>query len=403
MSRKVSIGAAIVLMLLAALVTFQITYVGLSNKYKKDLNSVIASQQLFSKLSMVDSYYHSLYIGELDEEELIDNTIRGYVYGTGDKYAYYLDREQYAELISDTNAEMQGIGVYVIFQNDVIEIISVMPDSPALEAGIEPGDLVVYVEGESVSEIGYNAAISKLKGEAGTYAEFTVLRGEELIDFRIKRGYVNEQTVMSRTLESDPTIGIVRILSFDLGTPGQFKEACQNLIDGGAKKFIFDVRYNPGGDLRSIVEILDYLLPKGLIVRITDKDGNVVETYTSDASSLDLPICVLTNGSTASAAELFTSALKDYEKATVVGTNTYGKGTVQTIIPLSDGTGIGISYRLYCPPFSDNFEGVGIAPDVEVEPDESLAGKNIYKITDSEDNQLQKAVEILNKLSKGDN
>ena len=397
MSKKVSIGAAIVLMLLAALVTFQITYVGLSNKYKKDLNSVIASQQLFSKLSMVDSYYHSLYIGERDEEELIDNTIRGYVYGTGDKYAYYLDREQYAELISDTNAEMQGIGVYVIFQNDVIEIISVMPDSPALEAGIEPGDLVVYVEGESVSEIGYNAAISKLKGEAGTYAEFTVLRGEELIDFRIKRGYVNEQTVMSRTLESDPTIGIVRILSFDLGTPGQFKEACQNLIDGGAKKFIFDVRYNPGGDLRSIVEILDYLLPEGPIVRITDKDGNVVETYTSDASSLDLPFCVLTNGSTASAAELFTSALKDYEKATVVGTNTYGKGTVQTIIPLSDGTGIGISYRLYCPPFSDNFEGVGVAPDVEVEPDESLAGKNIYKITDSEDNQLQKAVEILNK------
>lgn len=403
MSKKVSIGAAIVLMLLAALVTFQITYVGLSNKYKKDLNSVIASQQLFSKLSMVDSYYHSLYIGELDEEELIDNTIRGYVYGTGDKYAYYLDREQYAELISDTNAEMQGIGVYVIFQNDVIEIISVMPDSPALEAGIEPGDLVVYVEGESVSEIGYNAAISKLKGEAGTYAEFTVLRGEELIDFRIKRGYVNEQTVMSRTLESDPTIGIVKILSFDLGTPGQFKEACQNLIDGGVKKFIFDVRYNPGGDLRSIVEILDYLLPEGPIVRITDKDGNVVETYTSDASSLDLPICVLTNGSTASAAELFTSALKDYEKATVVGTNTYGKGTVQTIIPLSDGTGIGISYRLYCPPFSDNFEGVGVAPDVEVEPDESLAGKNVYKITDSEDNQLQKAVEILNKLSKGDN
>lgn len=397
MSKKVSIGAAIVLMLLAALVTFQITYVGLSNKYKKDLNSVIASQQLFSKLSMVDSYYHSLYIGELDEEELIDNTIRGYVYGTGDKYAYYLDREQYAELISDTNAEMQGIGVYVIFQNDVIEIISVMPDSPALEAGIEPGDLVVYVEGESVSEIGYNAAISKLKGEAGTYAEFTVLRGEELIDFRIKRGYVNEQTVMSRTLESDPTIGIVKILSFDLGTPGQFKEACQNLIDGGVGKFIFDVRYNPGGDLRSIVEILDYLLPEGPIVRITDKDGNVVETYTSDASSLDLPICVLTNGSTASAAELFTSALKDYEKATVVGTNTYGKGTVQTIIPLSDGTGIGISYRLYCPPFSDNFEGVGVAPDVEVEPDESLAGKNIYKITDSEDNQLQKAVEILNK------
>ena len=397
MSKKISIGASVVLMLLAALVTFQITYVGLSNKYKKELNSVIESENLFSKLSMVDSYYRSLYIGDIDEETLVDETIRGYVYGTGDKYAYYLDKEQYADLVSDTNAEMQGIGVYVIYQNDVIEIISVMPDSPALEAGIEPGDSVVYVNGESVAELGYNAAISKLKGEAGTYAEFTVLRGEELIDYRIKRGYVNEQTVMSRVLDSDPTIGIVKILSFDLGTPGQFKEACQTLIDGGVKRLIFDVRYNPGGDLRSIVEILDYLLPEGPIVRITDKDGNVTDTYTSDANELDLPMCVLTNGSTASAAELFTSALKDYNKATVVGTNTYGKGTVQTIIPLPDGTGLGISYRLYCPPFSDNYEGVGIAPDVEVEPDKSLEGKNIYKITDSEDNQLQKAVEILNK------
>ena len=163
------------------------------------------------------------------------------------------------------------------------------------------------------------------------------------------------------------------------------------------KKLIFDVRYNPGGDLRSIVSILDYLLPEGPIVRITDKDGNVVETYESDADSLDLPMCVLTNGSTASAAELFTSALKDYKKATVVGTNTYGKGTVQTVIGLPDGSGIGISYRLYNPPFSDNYEGVGIAPDYEVEPDKSLEGKNIYKITDSEDNQLQKAVEILTK------
>ncbi len=397
MSKKISIGAAVVLMLLAALVTFQITYVGLGNKYRKELNSVVSAEQLFNKLSYVDSLYRQLYIGEIDEETLTDETIRGYVYGTGDKYAYYLDREQYAELVSDTNAEMQGIGVYVIYQNDLIEVISVMPDSPALEAGIEPGDLVVYVNGESVAELGYNAAISKLKGEAGTYAEFTVLRGEELLDFRIKRGYVNEQSVMSHVLESDKTIGIVKILSFDLGTPDQFREACQNLIDSGVKKLIFDVRYNPGGDLRSIVSILDYLLPEGPIVRITDKDGNVVETYESDADSLDLPMCVLTNGSTASAAELFTSALKDYKKATVVGTNTYGKGTVQTVIGLPDGSGIGISYRLYNPPFSDNYEGVGIAPDFEVELDRSLEGKNIYKITDSEDNQLQKAVEILTK------
>lgn len=397
MSKKITIGTSAVLMLLAALVTFQITYVGLSNKYKKELNSVVEGQELYSKLSAIDEIYRSLYIGEIDEEKLVDETIRGYVYGTGDKYAYYLDREQYAELVADTNAEMQGIGVYVIYQNNVIEIISVMPDSPALEAGLQPGDMIVYVGDEAVADIGYNAAISKLKGEAGTLAEFTIVRDGELIEYRIKRGYVNEQTVMSRVCESDPTIGIVRILSFDLGTPDQFKDACRTLIDGGVTKLIFDVRYNPGGDLRSITDILDYLLPEGPITRITDASGNVVQTYTSDASELDIPMCVLTNSSTASAAELFTSALKDYNKATVVGTITYGKGTMQTIIPLSDGTGLGISYRLYCPPFSDNYEGVGVIPDVEVELDKTLEGKNIYKITDSEDNQLQKAIEILNK------
>lgn len=397
MSKKISIGVAVVLILLSALITFQITFVALSNKYKNDLNEMAETQRLYEKLAYVDSLYRSLYIGEIDDETLVDEMLRGYVYGTGDRYAYYLDREQYAELVSDTNAEMQGIGVYVIYQNDVIEVINVMPESPALEAGVEPGDLIVYVGGESVAEIGYNAAVSKMQGEAGTYAEFTVIRGEEMIDFRIKRGYVNEQTVLSRVLDSDETIGVIKILSFDLGTPQQFKDACSSLINGGAEKLIFDVRYNPGGDLRSIVEILDYLLPEGPIVRITDGDGNVVETYESDADELDVPMCVLVNGSTASAAELFTSALKDYDKAEIIGTNTYGKGTVQTVIGLPDGTGIGISYRLYNPPYSDNFEGVGIAPDYEVELDESLSNKNIYKITDSEDNQLQKAVEIINK------
>lgn len=397
MSKKISIGVALIIILLTAVITFQVTYVALNNKYKNELNELNQAQQLYEKLAYVDSLYRSLYIGEIDDETLVDETIRGYVYGTGDKYAYYLDREQYADLVSDTNAEMQGIGVYVIYQNNLLEVISVMPDSPALEAGVESGDIIAYVGDESVAELGYTEAVSRLKGEADTYVEFTVIRGEEMLDFKIKRGYVNEQTVMSRVLDGDSTVGVVKILSFDLGTPDQFKEACETLIEGGVEKLIFDVRYNPGGDLRAIVDVLDYLLPEGPIVRITDGDGNVVETYESDANELDVPMCVLVNGSTASAAELFTSALMDYDKATVIGTNTYGKGTVQTVIGLPDGSGIGISYRLYNPPFSDNFEGIGIAPDVEVELDEALANKNIYKITDSEDNQLQKAVEIINK------
>lgn len=394
MSKKITIGTSVVLMMLAVLVTFQITYISLNNKYKAELIELTSGQELFSKLAAVDGLYRSLYIGDIDEEQLVDEVIRGYVKGTGDKYAYYLDKQQYAEMVADNNAEMQGIGIYVIYTDDVIEIINIMPDSPALEAGLEPGDMIVNVDGQSVAELGYNAAISKLKGVAGTTANFTVLRGYEMIEYSISRGYVNEQTVMSHVYEPDPTVGIVKILSFDLGTPEQFKEACRTLIDGGVTRFVFDVRYNPGGDLTSICGILDYLLPEGPIVRIVDANGKEEAIY-SDSSELDMPMCVLINGNTASAAELFSSALQDYNKADLVGTATYGKGTMQTIRRLSDNTGLGISYRMYCPPFSDNYEGIGVQPDYTVEMDATVAEKNIYKITDAEDTQLQKAIEIL--------
>lgn len=394
MSKKISIGTAVILMLLAVLVTFQLTFVALSNKYQSELNELTISQDMYAKLAAVDELYRTLYIGDIDEKTLTDNLIRGYVLGTGDKYAYYLDEEQFAEMMASNNAELQGIGIMVIYQNDLIEIISVMPDSPALEAGLEPGDIIAFVDGESVAELGYTAAVNRLQGEAGTLAEFTVQRGDELIDFSIERGYVNEQSVMYHVYEPDPTIGIVKILSFNLGTPEQFKSACEELIAGGVTKFVFDVRYNPGGDLESITEILDYLLPEGPIVRIVDADGNEDVRY-SDASELDMPMCVLVNSSTASAAELFSSALQDYDKAELVGTVTYGKGTMQTIIRLADNTGLGISYRMYNPPYSDNYEGVGVQPDYVVEMDESVADKNIYKITDEEDTQLQKAIELL--------
>ncbi len=394
MSKKISIGTAIILMLLAVLVTFQLTFVSLSNKYQSELNELTVSQDMYAKLAAVDELYRTLYIGDIDEKTLTDNLIRGYVLGTGDKYAYYLDEEQFAEMMASNNAELQGIGIMVIYQNDMIEIISVMPDSPALEAGLEPGDIIAYVGGESVAELGYTAAVNRLQGEAGTLAEFTVQRGDELIDYSIERGYVNEQSVMYHVYEPDPTIGIVKILSFNLGTPDQFKSACEELIAGGVTKFVFDVRYNPGGDLESITEILDYLLPEGPIVHIVDAEGNEDIRY-SDASELDMPMCVLVNSSTASAAELFSSALQDYDKAELVGTVTYGKGTMQTIIRLADNTGLGISYRMYNPPYSDNYEGVGVQPDYFVEMDESVADKNIYKITDEEDTQLQKAIELL--------
>ena len=374
MSKKFSIGTVIVLMVLAVVLTFQITYVNVSNTYSAILDEAATSVAMYDKLAGVDAIYRSLYIGDIDDEALSDMIIRGYIAGTGDKYAYYLDREQWKANTTDISADMVGIGVYVINSSDYIEVISVMPDSPALEADIRPGDIIAYVGGDSVAELGYNAAVARMLGEEGTKAEFTVLRDGELIDF---------------------SVGIIKILEFDYGTAEQFISAYNELIGKGVTRMVFDVRYNPGGELESVCNVLDFILPEGPIIRIVDAEGNEEVEY-SDAECVTIPMAVLVNGSTASAGELFASALKDYGVAELIGTVTYGKGTMQRLIELPDATGFAVSYRMYCPPFSDCYEGVGVNPDYVCELDEALLDKNIYKITDAEDNQLMCAVEVLN-------
>lgn len=396
MSKKISLGTTIVLMLLAVILTFQITYLTVNNKYSQRMNELTAENNAYDKLAAVDAAFRSLYIGEIDDTELTDSIIAGYIAGTGDKYASYMNTEAYEEFMASQRGEGQGIGVLVI-QNDtynVMEVISVMPDSGALEAGIEPGDLIIGIDGEDATQMGYYNAIAAIKGENDTTVKLTVLRDEQTLKFEVLRGDVETITVMSHMVDGTDHVGYVKILQFTSVTPNQFKEAIAQLQDMGATKFIFDVRYNPGGELNSIISILDYLLPEGPIIRIVDGEGNEEIEY-SDADCLDAPIAVLVNGNTASAAELFSCALKDYNKATLVGTTTYGKGTMQTVVPLADNSAFSVSYRMYNPPYSDNYEGIGITPDIEVELDEALANKNIYKITDAEDNQLQAALSAL--------
>lgn len=405
MSKKVPIWLTVTLVLLAALIAFQTTFVILKTKYEGELRKVETSESgnVFNeKLTFIDSIFRNKYYGEIDEEMLENYLLKGYVLGTGDRYGAYYNKEEFEELTADDNASMQGIGVNVIYNADygVVEVVNVMPDSPALEAGVQPGDLIIAVgeEGESVFDLGYDMALKKLRGEADTFAVFTVARGKdysERVDFNIKRGYVTEQTVMHHVFEDDRTIGIIKILQFDAGTPEQFFSAIDELKGSGVEKYVFDVRYNPGGNLDSIVSILDFLLPAGPIIKTVDKAGNEQTLY-SDKNEFDAPMAVLVNGSTASAAELFSSALKDYEKAALVGKTTYGKGSMQQIISLYDGSALRLTYKMYFPPFSEGYDGVGITPDIDVDMDESLANKNIYKITDNEDDQLQAAVKYLN-------
>jgi carboxyl-terminal processing protease len=271
--------------------------------------------------------------------------------------------------------------------------MSVMPDSPAETGGLLIGDCIYKVGDEYISELGYFAAVEKIKGEKGTEVTLTVLRGSNYSEEKIMtftRNEVNMETVSSRKINED--IGYVRILEFNKETPNEFIGAMTELQNNGAKKFIFDVRFNPGGDLDGIEKTLDYLLPEGPIIRIVYKDGHE-EVKNSDANCIDAPMIVLINENTASAAELFASALRDYEKATLIGEKTYGKGTMQTILPLGDGSGLRISQYMYNPPYGGNYENIGVSPHIEVKlPEGLLKEKNFYKITDEEDTQLQAAV-----------
>lgn len=429
--KKISIGAACVAVVLCCLATFMTSYVSLQNKFEQKYVDSVATlsksggaagqstnkgalvafgenedflTRAVQKLSEVDSVYRNYYIGELDDEKLIDSIIAGYVAGTGDDYAAYYNQEGFKALIDDMEGESAGIGVNVIYNTEykLIEVLSVMEGSPALEAGIQPGDLIVTVgeEKESVAELGYYPAINKLKGPEGTIANFSVLRGEgytEVLDFTIVRSKITEQTVMHHVYSPDKSIGVIKISGFDAKTPVQFVDAVEDLQKQNCEKLIIDLRYNPGGELISIVTTLDYILPEGPIIRIFDADGKQVKSYNSEATELNMPMAIVVNGSTASAAELFTSAVRDYKKATIVGTTTYGKGCMQTTLPLSDNSAVSVTYRMYNPPFSENYHGIGIVPDITVELDEALESKNIYKITDEEDNQLAAAAQTFGK------
>ncbi|MCD7776262.1 MAG: S41 family peptidase, partial [Firmicutes bacterium] len=376
------------------------------NLYREKYNDLLISEEfdseLLAKLYSIMSIYDEYFIGEIDEDASIEAVLDAYV-SANDKYGSYMTAEEYADMIADYNAELDGIGVHVVYNADyeAIEIVNVMPDSPALDAGLMSGDIIYAVEGELVSEFGYYPAIYAVKGEQGTYVNLTILRDGELFDVSVMRDEITEQTVIYYVIEDEPSVGYIWILSFDSGTYSQFVEAVEYLEGEGCDSLVLDVRNNPGGLLTSVQAVLDYILPDGgPIVRLVDKDGEEEVRYASDGHSLDMELVVICNGSTASAGELFTSALQDYAStgeisATVIGVQTYGKGTVQQIMALSDGSALSISYKMYSPPYSDNYEGVGITPDVVVEPNEVLSSTNLFKVEYEDDNQLQYAVELL--------
>ena len=392
MKRKISLGAAVTLAIMFSTVTFIMTMIYAQNDFNGKVYALQQRERMYAKLSEVDTKVRKEYFNQIDEEKLRDSLILGYVQGLGDRYGIYLTAEQHAQTMSDFDGKMVDVGLVCLQDTSgYILVEKVVSGSAAETEGIEAGDLIVKVDEMTVTAENFAEAVDSLKGEPGTTVELTIRRGGNEKVYSVTRRRVE---VLSSDYHIFDNVGYISITEFNHNTPEQFSRALSAVIEYGVKGLVFDVRSNPGGTMDSVAAILDLLLPAGPIVSATDKNGQTVVLHQSDENEITLPMAVLINQKTASAAELFAQALKDYNKAKLVGTQSDGKGSMQKIYPLSDGSALDITVARYNPPFSENFDGVGVKPDygVKISPEleKMLTAPDPYV-----DPQLKKAMEVV--------
>ncbi len=346
-------------------------------------------EKIDTLMQVIDYYY--LY--DYDEDEMIDAIYKAVMDSLGDPYSIYYTEEEYNSFLESSSGSYCGIGVVVQqnMQTGIVTAVRPYQNCPGYEAGIRPGDLILAVDGTDITGMDLNAAVALIRGEEGTSVTITLQRDEEKFDVEVTRRHIDVETVTYRML--DDNIGYIQVDEFDEVTAKQFSEALDTLIDQGMEALVIDIRNNPGGLLNVVVDMLDEILPEGVIVSVKDKNGKT-EEYRSDAETkLDVPLAVLVNGNSASASEIFAGAVKDYGVGTIVGTTTFGKGIVQTIFSLNDGTGMKLTIEDYYTPSGNSIHKIGVSPDVEIDLPDEL--KVLVDIPEDEDTQLQKAIEIL--------
>ena len=341
--------------------------------------------KISTKMQELQSYIDRFYLFDYDEENVESGIYKGMMAGLGDVYTNYYTPEEYASFMESSNGSYSGIGAMLSqdYNTGIITVVKVFDGSPAAEAGIQPDDILYKVKGEEVTGQDLSLVVTDLKGEEGTDVEISMMRDTEVLDFTLTRRSIEVPTVEYKML--DENIGYIAISEFDDVTDEQFIAALDDLKTQGMKNLTIDLRNNGGGLVDVTCNILDQLLPEGLIVYTEDKNGERQEEYSDAEHYFDGKMAVLVNGNSASASEIFAGAIKDYGVGTLIGTQTFGKGIVQSLFPLSDGSAIKITVSRYYTPAGNNIHGVGITPNIILERD-----------TESEeDNQLQKAMEVL--------
>lgn len=386
MNKKTILG-----IILIALISSIGTIVGLCVALSFDSKTAGNLTRLISAMRFIESQY----VQDVDEDKLIDGAISGMVRSLGDPHSIYLEPKLYSQLKAETSGSFGGIGVYMGFKDNGVQVLGVIPESPGEKVGLQAGDSILAVDSQPIEEIDPAEVALKIRGEIGTNVELLIHReGEEDKIYTITREVINVKTVASKML--DDREGYIRISNFSENTGKEFKSALNELERQGMQGLILDLRQNPGGVITSCVEIAQEIVPAGTIVSVIKRDGEK-EVYTSNLERAKFPIVVLIDQNSASASELLSGALQDTKAALIVGKKSYGKGSVQTVIPMFQDDGIKLTIAKYYTPNGRNIDGTGILPDVEVELETPLPMTRELATSFFEDTQLQTAEELLAK------
>lgn len=348
-----------------------------------------------SKLEQLQALIEERFIGEADMTEAEDAAARAMIEALGDRWSYYISAEEYQSYYEQQQNAYVGIGVTVSTEDTSagMEILQITAGGPAEKAGLLAGDVITGVDGQSILGMNANDTSAMIKGEEGTQVVLTVRRGEQSLQITVKRERIKTPVATATLLEDG--IGLIKIANFNTNCYNETAAAIRQLKEEGATKLIFDVRFNGGGYASELVKVLDDLLPEVELFHTVDYKGNE-SIDMSDAEFLDMPMAVLVNGSSYSAAEFFAAALQEYDAAVVVGEKTTGKGYFQTVIRLNDGSAVGLSVGKYFTPSGISLEGIGITPDkIVTVDDETAAGIYSGTIDPKDDNQLQAAIAAL--------
>ena len=398
--RKQKIYKIIMLIVVVAVITFLATGVYMYNAMGGTKTEYVVLKGT-GKTNSIDTILSSFrdiidekYLGEVNEEDLINGAIKGYIEGLNDPYTEYYTKEEMEEVTQTTYGNFDGIGIYMTkdIDTDYVLVLSPIEESPAEEVGILPGDLIIKVNGEDIKDMELDSVTTKIKGEPGTKVKIEILRGTETKEFEVERRNVKINHVKCEVLEND--IGYIKLNTFDNDCAKEFKARYDELKQKNIKSLIIDLRNNGGGIVEEALDIIDLIVNKGETMLITvDKEGNEEISKAKKDAKITESIVILTNENTASASEILAGALKDLGKAKIVGTKTYGKGVIQELITLTNGAGIKITTNEYYTPNRNKINEQGIEPDEVVELPEEL--QNQVSIEKEADTQLKKAIEIL--------